>query len=65
MKKLFILLLSGFVFFSCIEQDILNDEAAHKQQSSDSKDEVLPRLLFSSKDELKEVLSQLEVLFWR
>lgn len=59
MKKLFILLLSGFVFFSCTEQDILNDEPIQKQQSSDSKDEVLPRLVFSSKDELKEVLNQL------
>lgn len=46
MKKLFILLLSGFVFFSCTEQDILNDEPIQKQQSSDSKDEVLPRLVF-------------------
>ena len=30
MKKLFILLLSGFVFFSCTEQDILNDEPIQK-----------------------------------
>lgn len=59
MKKLFILLLSSFMFFSCADQEILDNAPAKKAQSSDNKVEVLPRLVFSSNDELKQVLNQL------
>lgn len=59
MKKLFILLLSSFMLFSCADQDILDDTSAQDTQSSGNDEEVLPRLVFSSNDELKQVLNQL------
>lgn len=45
--------------FSCSDQDILSDVATQESQSSNNQEEVLPRLVFSSRDELKDVLSQL------
>lgn len=53
------MLLIALMSFSCSDQDILSDVATQEPQSSNNQEEVLPRLVFSSRDELKDVLSQL------
>ena len=59
MKRVFILLLSVSTLFSCTDQDLLNDGKSQPTQSSDNNEDVLPRLAFSSRDELKNVIEQL------
>ncbi|WP_042371640.1 hypothetical protein [Bacteroides neonati] len=60
MKNLFILLLGIFIFLSCTDTDILNDAPTKQLQSPSENEDVLPRLVFSSNSELKDVINQLK-----